>query len=771
MARRKADWSELYPELLSNIASRLQTRGDFNHFRSVCKNWRSSSSILPHQNLPYLSPLFLHTLSPISINLCHASAQSSLRKYSYSVKIVANSTVLLQPKNPNPNCTPRKPWLITVEEFNPGDLVYVRLNDGNDNRDLRCHPVSKFDDIVNYKGMVWAIDRRGRPYVVHFSDVLKLVLFSNHTICNRKLYTDSRKRLVESSDGLYMIDRYHEEDWIKFRVYKLNEEECKWNEIDSLGGRILFVLSDCCFFGNAEDFPGCGRNCIYFPRGQFMPYNGNTYPDSYYFMGATKELEIGVFHLDDGESELVSTSSGYSSLLWPPPKWLFPGWDGEEDEITLDLNNNEIHPSSLSNFSALDVIEQPVETGVSDQQLQGPDVPWADIPSDLLTEIAKYLESRADVCVSRAVCTNWRASFSLPLNSSILCSMLPYKISNTLPDFISKIRPFHLVTSIVYLIHPCSQSLVPSKSWLVTIEELNPGKLTLLLPLRRAAIKDLPENFPKFLSLSDLHVTEISREYNFQNAEERWCEFSSSDCPFDCGVHSVQKVVLFSNKAPPTIAGTTAFILGTKGSLVALELGNHSDKACWLVRCGSVYKFDDILNFKGQVYGIDRKGRVYIISYNEQIICRITNDAIGTGQASDRHKRLVEFRGELYVLTRYSPEMKISFCVYKLNEEQHKWDQVTSLGNKILFVTPNVCFFVSSRDCPGWKGNCIVFPVDSLPSYTQSSRPDMRFFRRASREFKIGVFYMGQTDGAKLIRLYPGYSDLFWPPPSWLSAT
>ncbi|XP_056686281.1 uncharacterized protein [Spinacia oleracea] len=764
MARRKADWSELYPELLSNIASRLQTRGDFNHFRSVCKNWRSSSSILPHQNLPYLSPLFLHTLSPISINLCHASAQSSLRKYSYSVKIVANSTVLLQPKNPNPNCTPRKPWLITVEEFNPGslllrkpltrdtikdypdnfprtlnlsdfsireirtgynlrfaklisqfldfsdpywksgndklvlfknpncvddcyvlmlrpagDLVYVRLNDGNDNRDLRCHPVSKFDDIVNYKGMVWAIDRR--------------------------------------------------------------------------------------------DFPGCGRNCIYFPRGQFMPYNGNTYPDSYYFMGATKELEIGVFHLDDGESELVSTSSGYSSLLWPPPKWLFPGWDGEEDEITLDLNNNEIHPSSLSNFSALDVIEQPVETGVSDQQLQGPDVPWADIPSDLLTEIAKYLESRADVCVSRAVCTNWRASFSLPLNSSILCSMLPYKISNTLPDFISKIRPFHLVTSIVYLIHPCSQSLVPSKSWLVTIEELNPGKLTLLLPLRRAAIKDLPENFPKFLSLSDLHVTEISREYNFQNAEERWCEFSSSDCPFDCGVHSVQKVVLFSNKAPPTIAGTTAFILGTKGSLVALELGNHSDKACWLVRCGSVYKFDDILNFKGQVYGIDRKGRVYIISYNEQIICRITNDAIGTGQASDRHKRLVEFRGELYVLTRYSPEMKISFCVYKLNEEQHKWDQVTSLGNKILFVTPNVCFFVSSRDCPGWKGNCIVFPVDSLPSYTQSSRPDMRFFRRASREFKIGVFYMGQTDGAKLIRLYPGYSDLFWPPPSWLSAT
>ncbi|KAL2935892.1 F-box protein SKIP23 [Bienertia sinuspersici] len=416
MGAHKPDWSELNTELLTSIASLLETRVDLCRFRVVCRSWRSSSYI-PCHNLPYLSPIFPRIFSSAPIPIAESI-------------IVANSTFLIQPRDPksNPN---HKPWLITVEELNPGtlvlrnpltdgvvkdfsrvfnlsncnviqirrdynmrcgeglpfelysrrynwlpngmkvvlffnpvsasvddcfvlalvngDILYARMNDENNHGYLYSKFYHLFDDIVNYKGSIWAIDGKGRPYVISYSDNLKLQLFSNEGVCMGDADGDTKKRLVESDDGLYLIDRVNYDEVIKFRVYKLNEKEFRWNEIKSLGDKILFVLTDCCFFRSSSDFPGCGRNCIYFPKGHFPAYlNTSTplkFPDKIYFKGAPKELQVGVFHLDDGESSLVSSYPGYSDILWPPPNWLFPV--GAPKELQVGVFHLDDGESSL----------------------------------------------------------------------------------------------------------------------------------------------------------------------------------------------------------------------------------------------------------------------------------------------------------------------------------------------------------------------------------------------------------------------------------------
>lgn len=840
MARHKADWSELYPEILISIAGKLETRDDFRHFRSVCKQWRSSILQIP-EDLPILFPGFPHKFSHPPPNLS---------KYGCNpLKIVVNSTFLLQKQNPNPNA---KPWLINLEELNPGkllirkplrrdsiimpadfnfprvldlsgysvteisraynfrggyipinskvvlffnpecettsvndcyalalnhrgSLLYVRFKDEDDYGSLRYSRVSCFDDIVNYRGAVWAVDRKGRAYVIPYDTThLSLVLFANDTVCTGYV-GDTRKRLVESSEGLYLIDRYHYDELIKFKVYKLNEAERKWSEIKSLDGRILFVSSDCCFFASAKDFPGCRGDCVLFPKGHFPSYYDSIYPDDFYFKGADEILEIGVFHLDNGASALISTYPGMSKIFWPPPWWLFSdtclsGWENGEDNKE---DTPEVCSSEEMCSASLAIEETKTQTtenflGINVQELfQEVDVPWSDIPSKLLTEIAKHLNTPIDICRFRAVCKKWRTSCPPPQSSNLLSSLLPHKISTSLAPFMDMIpastslHSLILVASTVYLLRPSTHSVGPSKSWLVTVEEVNPGKLFLRMPLRRAAIKKLPDNFAKVWNLSDIHVSEISREYNFRYADDmfssfNWWSFSNS-----------HKVVLSPASActSPTIDDTTALVLYVKGNLVSFCLRDES----WLsIRYGSVTKFDDIINFNGKNYAIDRRGRAYVINCNSSTISRVVSHALGSGIGPDRRKRLVGSGGELYLLVRHSPDDKIFFRVYKLKEEQNKWDEVKTLGDKILFVTPGFCYLAFARDFPGWKGDCIVFPEACLPTNSGSTYPDGRFFKRTIEELRIGVFYLGDNDGAKLIQSYPGYSDLFWPPPAWL---
>uniref|UniRef100_A0A803MFT0 KIB1-4 beta-propeller domain-containing protein n=1 Tax=Chenopodium quinoa TaxID=63459 RepID=A0A803MFT0_CHEQI len=183
-------------------------------------------------------------------------------------------------------------------------------------------------------------------------------------------------------------------------------------------------------------------------------------------------------------------------------------------------------------------------------------------------------------------------------------------------------------------------------------------------------------------------------------------------------------------------------------------------------------KFDDIVEFKGMVYVIDRKGRVYCMSFRYMGLSNVVCKPVGDGYANDRRKRLVESCGELYLIYRsHECYADVAFKVFKLNEKQRKWDEVQGIGDdRILFVTLDGCFFVPVKDLPGWRGNCIVFYRNSFPTYNLTLRVDRDIFKTEKKtRFDVAVFHFVGGDCGP-VASFPGYSDVFWPSHEWLSS-
>ncbi|XP_021717018.1 uncharacterized protein LOC110684888 [Chenopodium quinoa] len=179
-------------------------------------------------------------------------------------------------------------------------------------------------------------------------------------------------------------------------------------------------------------------------------------------------------------------------------------------------------------------------------------------------------------------------------------------------------------------------------------------------------------------------------------------------------------------------------------------------------------KFDDIFSFKGKIYGVDRKGRVCSMDYNSLKMSSVVEEPLWEGSGSENKKRLVVSSDDiLYLVYRWSKKGNAAFKVFKLNEEEEKWDMVDGIGSdRMLFVTPDGCFFAAVKDFPGWRGNCIVFPWGCFPQYSGKTALDSKIFM-AWDEFSVAVYHF-EGDDCDLVYVYPGYADLFWPPPSWL---
>ncbi|KAH9607391.1 hypothetical protein KSS87_013365, partial [Heliosperma pusillum] len=157
-----------------------------------------------------------------------------------------------------------------------------------------------------------------------------------------------------------------------------------------------------------------------------------------------------------------------------------------------------------------------------------------------------------------------------------------------------------LVASSIFLIKPtCSDKLLP---WLVTIEEVNPGKVFLRRPLSRSVVGEMPLEFPKLLDLSLFEVEEMGKIYSLRSDEEPNHLFEEE-----------HKVVLWVDpddcKRELTIDDHIAFVLYDTGSIAAINLRNEKVQQVFL----KARKFDDIVLFNGKVYAIDRYGLLYSI--------------------------------------------------------------------------------------------------------------------------------------------------------------
>ncbi|XP_021733500.1 F-box protein SKIP23-like [Chenopodium quinoa] len=182
----------------------------------------------------------------------------------------------------------------------------------------------KFDDIVCFKGKIYAVDRKGRVCSMDYNS-LKMSSVAEDPLCEGSGSENKKRLVVSSDDELYLVYRWSKKGKAAFKVFRLNEKEEKWDMVDGIGSyRMLFVTLDGCFFAAVKDFPGWKGNCIVFPWGSFPLYSGKMTLDSKIFMSPyLDEIFIAVYHFEGGDCKLVFDCPGYADFLWPPPSWLW----------------------------------------------------------------------------------------------------------------------------------------------------------------------------------------------------------------------------------------------------------------------------------------------------------------------------------------------------------------------------------------------------------------------------------------------------------------
>ncbi|XP_022725261.1 F-box protein At2g17036-like [Durio zibethinus] len=99
---------------------------------------------------------------------------------------------------------------------------------------------------------------------------------------------------------------------VGFRIFRLDEEEQKWDKMESLGQQILFLGLRQSISASASEFYWGKGNLIFYPRGLSM---GSRYYNS-------DDRLMFVFDLDTGTASPLENCPTYCNLFWPPPWWV-----------------------------------------------------------------------------------------------------------------------------------------------------------------------------------------------------------------------------------------------------------------------------------------------------------------------------------------------------------------------------------------------------------------------------------------------------------------
>ncbi|KAI3420686.1 F-box domain-containing protein [Psidium guajava] len=363
-------WSDLPKEMWWKIARRLDTPTDLRRFRSVCSSWRSLIPPIPHHDNPPLFPLKLplgpsqkhaflsqstlyrlqppgesgpavgwlvkleesgepgcrlRLLSPLSkqpINYKPGTFPNVLNTLDFRVTEIGKEYAVEVDEGVNLRCVAKVALFPDSAWADAGECAVVGILEGGKLGHWRygdegwsviegqgCH----FDDVMVYKGQFYAVDRLG---TVSWIDPSFQVVQFSPPMCGG----GDRKHLVESGGDLYVVDRYLDEvtryrnnrevgfEVVRFRVYRLDQEWGKWDEVRRLDGVALFLGDHSCFSVSVEEFGGCVGNCIYFTE-----------------LNDSCGAKVHVFCMEDQSIKRAVFLPDYFRILWPPPAWISPG--------------------------------------------------------------------------------------------------------------------------------------------------------------------------------------------------------------------------------------------------------------------------------------------------------------------------------------------------------------------------------------------------------------------------------------------------------------
>ncbi|CAN1298837.1 F-box protein SKIP23 [Linum perenne] len=207
-----------------------------------------------------------------------------------------------------------------------------------------------FKDVISHKGELLGVDSTGRLVIVGKQEEDELDELIVAATGNSHGLRGENKFLVHSINGeLLLVDKYKQNDWgvvnfnfnfgPRLNVYKLNEEEKTWVEVQSLGDTVLFLGDKSAFSVSSSDLHGCtARNCIFFTDTPSW-----TYPSEE--MDALRGMNV--FDLQSGDLTPLKNCHNYSKLLWPPPAWLSPP-PSSFDDVSAPMLLTELHSNIAS---------------------------------------------------------------------------------------------------------------------------------------------------------------------------------------------------------------------------------------------------------------------------------------------------------------------------------------------------------------------------------------------------------------------------------------
>ncbi|KAF9617358.1 hypothetical protein IFM89_036279 [Coptis chinensis] len=384
---------------------------------------------------------------------------------------------------------------------------------------------------------------------------------------------------------------------------------------------------------------------------------------------------------------------------------------------------------------------------------------WSGLQEDLLIEISKHIHTRFESIKFRSVCQSWRSSAALP-KPPFKPIILPRPIVTGYGSKYSRPHLCKLVESTIYTIRPKDQNQAhPPKCWIIKVEEDTPNVIHLMDPLSRNFMSPKPKTFPKGLNVLDFNIYGICKEYLLVSVKDSLTQkgYQSKGIYLRTMILGIQKVVVSS------VASNNDFVIMALRSLNLIFIRPGNETWTNFDIAGETGCISDIVHYMGKFVVVCNSGRGFLIDPCTLSVTLLV-DRAGYGGT----KRLVESNGHLFLVEIFSNVspwrhgtggqfLPIVCEVFRLFEGKEQWVQVDSLADSVFLVCPECSFSVSAFDFPGCKGNCILLKDYNFVTLDKDDAFDRN----------IGVFNLidGTFEAAD-----SSYLQLFWPPPTWISA-
>lgn len=225
----------------------------------------------------------------------------------------------------------------------------------------------------------------------------------------------------------------------------------------------------------------------------------------------------------------------------------------------------------------------------------------------------------------------------------------------------------------------------------------------------------------------------------------------------------IKKVVVGENKDGEIVV----MVLHFSGELKAWKMGEKR----WAnldTEHEGLSKYQEIAIHKGNFYVVDPMGATSKVEYSSSLeVSKVAPPAFKyriSHRCGPLKAYLVSSFGDLFMVKYVGGSVSElpPLDVFKLDEELGSWVLVQGLEkDRVLFIGDGCSYSVSAKEFEGCKVNCVYFTDESdFYSGVEVDYPGLN-----------ASLYDLVDDVSRPLTSVVGYSQIFWPPPTWLNQT